>query len=382
MVKSARFYSRLGLPLAWLVCGFWFLPGAGLAHTLRPAVVTVTFAEDASFRLEIRTNVEALVARVGPNHADTDDSANAVEYNRLRQLPPAALEEAFRAFSREFIDSIAVRFDTRRASLQLERVAIGPVGDVRLARESQIVLRGAIPAGAATFVWRYPEAFGSSVLRLRYASGETAKSYWLKEGTRSPPFVLAERVVPRSRREVFIDYAVLGFVHILPEGLDQILFVLGIFLLSLKLGPILWQVTAFTVAHTLTLGLSMYGIVSLPPAVVEPLIAASIVYVGVENVLTTRLRPWRVVAVFLFGLLHGMGFAGVLTEVGLPRSEYVTALIAFNLGVEFGQLGVILVALTLVGWFRRRPWYRPRLAVPASLLIALVGMAWTIQRIV
>lgn len=354
----------------------------GLAHTLRPAVVTVTFAEDARFRLEIRANLEALVARLSPNHADTDDSPNAAEYNRLRRLPPAALEEAFRAFSGEFIDRIAVRFDARRAALQLERVAIAPVGDIRLARESMIVLRGAIPAGATTFVWRYPEAFGSSVLRLRYAQGKTAKSYWLKEGAESPPFVLAEGVVPRARSEVFIDYAVLGFVHILPQGLDHILFVLGIFLLSLKLGSILWQVTAFTVAHTITLGLSMYGVVSLPPAVVEPLIAASIVYVGVENVLTTRLRPWRVVAVFLFGLLHGMGFAGVLTEVGLPRSEYVTALIAFNLGVEFGQLAVILLALALVGWFRNRPWYRRRVAVPASLLIALVGAAWTIQRIV
>ncbi len=368
--------------LVWLVCGFWILPRVGLAHTLRPAVVTVTFAEDARFRLEIRANLEALVARLSPNHADTDDSPNAAEYNRLRQLPPAALEEAFRAFSGEFIDSITVRFDAQRAALQLERVAIAPVGDIRLARESLIVLRGAIPAGAATFIWRYPEAFGSSVLRLRYEQGKTAKSYWLKRGVQSPPFVLAEGVVPRARSEVFIDYAVLGFVHILPQGLDHILFVLGIFLLSLKLGSILWQVTAFTVAHTITLGLSMYGVVSLPPAVVEPLIAASIVYVGVENVLTTRLRPWRVVAVFLFGLLHGMGFAGVLTEVGLPRSEYVTALIGFNLGVEFGQLAVILLALALVGWFRNRPWYRRRVAVPASLLIALVGTAWTIQRIV
>jgi hydrogenase/urease accessory protein HupE len=380
-VKSAPFYSRLAWLLAWLVCGFGALPGVGLAHTLRPAVVTATFAEDATFRLEIRANLEALVARVGPGHADTADSANAVEYNRLRQLSPAALEEAFRAFSGEFIDSMAVSFDARRALLQLERVEIEPVGDVRLARESRIVLRGAIPAGAATFVWRYPEAFGSSVLRLRYAQGAIARSYWLKEGQPSPPFELASRVVPRARAEVLVDYAVLGFVHILPQGLDHILFVLGIFLLSLRLGPILWQVTAFTLAHTITLGLSMYGVVSLSPAIVEPLIAASIVYVGVENALSATLRPWRVVVVFLFGLLHGMGFAGVLTEIGLPRTEYVTALVAFNVGVELGQLAVILTALALVGWCRNRPWYRRRVAVPASLLIALVGLTWTIERI-
>ena len=353
----------------------------GGAHTIRPAVVTVTFANDASFRLEIRANVEALIARVSPKHADTDESPDAANYNRLRQLAPEKLAESFQPFAGEFVAKISASFDGLRAPLQLERIDIPQAGDIRLARNSLIVLRGTIPARASAFVWRYPEAFGSSVLRLRYADGKTAKSYWLKEGTQSPPFVLAKEIVPRSRAEVVVDYTVLGFTHILPLGLDHILFVLGIFLLCLQLGPILWQVTAFTVAHTITLGLSMYGIISLSPTIVEPLIAASIVYVGVENVITGTLKPWRVVVVFLFGLLHGMGFAGVLTEIGLPRSEFVTALIAFNVGVELGQLAVILSALALVGWFRNREWYRRRVVIPASLLISLVGVFWTVQRI-
>ncbi len=365
----------------WLVCGLLIVPGVGGAHTIRPAVVTVTFANDASFRLEIRANVEALIARVSPKHADTDESPDAANYNRLRQLAPEKLAESFQPFAGEFVAKISASFDGLRAPLQLERIDIPQAGDIRLARNSLIVLRGTIPARASAFVWRYPEAFGSSVLRLRYADGKTAKSYWLKEGTQSPPFVLAKEIVPRSRAEVVVDYSVLGFTHILPLGLDHILFVLGIFLLCLQLGPILWQVTAFTVAHTITLGLSMYGIISLSPTIVEPLIAASIVYVGVENVITGTLKPWRVVVVFLFGLLHGMGFAGVLTEIGLPRSEFVTALIAFNVGVELGQLAVILSALALVGWFRNREWYRRRVVIPASLLISLVGVFWTVQRI-
>jgi hydrogenase/urease accessory protein HupE len=365
----------------WLVCALLIVPGVGGAHTIRPAVVTVTFANDASFRLDIRANVEALIARVSPKHADTDDSPDAANYNRLRRLPPEKLAEAFEPFVGEFITKISVTFDGLRAPLTLDRIDVPPAGDLRLARNAVIVLRGAIPAGGSNFVWRYPDAFGSSVLRLRYADGKTAKSYWLKEGTQSPPFVLAKKIVPRSRAAVVLDYTALGFTHILPLGLDHILFVVGIFLLSLHLGPILWQVTAFTVAHTITLGLSMYGIISLSPTIVEPLIAASIVYVGVENVLTGTLKPWRVVVVFLFGLLHGMGFAGVLTEIGLPRSEFVTALIAFNVGVELGQLTVILSALALVGWFRSRDWYRRRIVIPASLLISLIGLYWTIQRI-
>ena len=140
--------------------------------------------------------------------------------------------------------------------------------------------------------------------------------------------------------------------------------------------------TSFTLAHTITLALSIYGVLSLAPTIVEPLIALSIVYVGVENILTRELKPWRVVVVFLFGLLHGLGFAGVLTEIGLPRSEFLPALIAFNVGVELGQLAVIGIAFLAVGlWYRNRPWYRQRVTIPGSVLISLVGLYWFMERI-
>jgi hydrogenase/urease accessory protein HupE len=178
------------------------------------------------------------------------------------------------------------------------------------------------------------------------------------------------------------QYLALGFTHILPGGLDHILFVLGIFLFATRLKPVLAQVTAFTVAHSITLGLSIYGVLSLPSKVVEPLIALSIVYVAVENVLRPRLTPWRVAVVFAFGLLHGLGFAGALHELGLPRSEFLTALVTFNVGVEGGQLAVIVLAFLALGsWARRESWYRVRIVVPASLAIAAVGLWWTVQRV-
>ena len=178
------------------------------------------------------------------------------------------------------------------------------------------------------------------------------------------------------------QYLLLGFTHILPHGFDHILFVLGLFLLSTRWRPLLSQVTAFTVAHSITLGLTMYGVVSISPRIVEPAIALSIAYVAVENVMTTQLKPWRVGIVFAFGLLHGMGFAGVLRELGLPRSQFLTALITFNVGVELGQLAVIATAFLLVAqWYRAKPWYRQRLVIPASALIAATGVFWTVQRI-
>tara|TARA_B000000460_G_scaffold35069_1_gene21815 strand:- start:93 stop:653 length:561 start_codon:yes stop_codon:yes gene_type:complete len=176
------------------------------------------------------------------------------------------------------------------------------------------------------------------------------------------------------------QYLRLGFAHIVPQGLDHVLFVFGLFLFSTQLRPLVWQVTAFTVAHAVTLSLALYGVVSLPPALVEPLIALSIVYIGVENVMTERLTKRRAAVVFSFGLLHGLGFAGALRMLGLPQQEQFLGLVSFNVGIELGQLAVLAAALSTLGWWRRRGWYRSRLAVPLSLTIAAIGVVWTVER--
>lgn len=178
-----------------------------------------------------------------------------------------------------------------------------------------------------------------------------------------------------------IQYLFLGYEHILPEGLDHILFVLGLFFLSNRFKSLLWQVTAFTLAHSVTLALSSFQVISLSASIVEPLIALSIVYVAVENLYTTELKPWRPLVVFGFGLIHGLGFAGVLAELGLPQQHFLTSLITFNVGVELGQLSVIALAYLVIGWFRSCSWYRPYLSMPASCGIALVASYWTIERI-
>jgi hypothetical protein len=184
-----------------------------------------------------------------------------------------------------------------------------------------------------------------------------------------------------SRTDVAWEYLKLGFTHIIPLGLDHILFVLSIFFLSPKLSTVLWQATAFTVAHSITLGLAVYGYIKPLPSVIEPVIALSIFFVAIENILVRELKPGRIVIVFLFGLVHGMGFASALTEVGLPPSEYLVSLLSFNAGVELGQIAVILSAWWLVGrWFSAKPWYRTRVVNPVSACIALIALYWTIER--
>ena len=188
--------------------------------------------------------------------------------------------------------------------------------------------------------------------------------------------------LPFSAGTVFLRYVFSGFEHIIPKGLDHILFVLGLYFYALRARPLLAQVTAFTLAHTLTLGLASLGIFTIPARIVEPLIAASIVYVAVENIFGGRSGWARVAVVFAFGLLHGLGFASVLGDIGLSGDRLVVGLIGFNIGVELGQLTVIALAFILLGWsFGRKAWYRSIIVVPASLTIAAVGAWWTFERV-
>lgn len=256
--------------------------------------------------------------------------------------------------------------------------AVAPSGQFAPA---SYTLRGQLPASARTLRWYYGLVIDPYPLTITAADG-TSLTEWVQGDAWSTALPLGGPFVRPSRWTSLTRYLALGYTHILPKGLDHILFVLGIFLLCARLRPVLLQVTTFTVAHSLTLGLGLYSVVSLPSRIVEPLIALSIVYVALENLRTQTLGPWRIALVFLFGLLHGMGFAGVLTNLDLPRAGFAVALVGFNLGVEAGQLSVIAIAALLLGGFRQQPWYLRRIVVPASLATAAVGLYWTVMRIV
>ncbi len=181
---------------------------------------------------------------------------------------------------------------------------------------------------------------------------------------------------------VFLYYLRLGYMHILPNGFDHILFVTGLCLLSKKISVILWQATAFTIAHSITLALSMKNIIVAPSAVVEPIIALSILFVAIENLLITKLSAWRILIVFMFGLIHGMGFASALNEIGLPRNKFFLSIFSFNVGVELGQVTVILATFALfIIPFRNIKNYKRAVVYPLSILIASIAFYWTIERV-
>ena len=173
-----------------------------------------------------------------------------------------------------------------------------------------------------------------------------------------------------------------GFEHIIPQGLDHILFVLGLFFSTLKIRSLILQVTAFTFAHSITLALAALGFVKLQLSVVEPLIFLSIVWVAFENTFFKKTTKWRPLVVFTFGLLHGLGFATLLTEYGLPKDNFISLLLAFNVGVEFGQFAVLLAAFIVVRLIYLKTKYKNQLKIPASILIGCTGLFWFIESII
>jgi HupE / UreJ protein len=194
--------------------------------------------------------------------------------------------------------------------------------------------------------------------------------------------VIVGELEKMSKTDAAVLFLVLGYKHILPLGFDHILFVLSLFLLSPKLKPVLLQATAFTIAHSVTLGLAMYNVIKIPSSIIEPLIALSIMYVALENIFSPRLKTSRIGVVFIFGLVHGLGFAGALGSLGLPQNAFLISLIMFNVGVELGQITVILLAyFVLAKWFSQKPYYRKAIVIPLSAAIATIAAVLAVQRI-
>lgn len=359
-----------------------------LADVVKPALVEISANTSGRVDIEVRASIEALLTGINARYKNTQDAPTAEEYDVLRALESEQLQLEFEPFRKNFLDAIVLKADGHPVALDIVDVWIPEPGYTKVPRISVIRLSAELDQRTQNLQWYYPASFGDNAVRVRQVDEDNEQWHWsewqwLRKDAPSELFSLEEIFTRKPVGEVILSYTVIGFEHIVPMGTDHILFIVGIFLLSTRMKPLLWQVTMFTVAHTLTLALSMKGIVSLPSNIVEPLIALSIAYVGIENIFAHSLHKSRLVLVFLFGLLHGLGFAGVLSDFGMPPNAFATALVSFNIGVELGQITVILFAYLVAGiWFRGRPWYHQRITVPGSLIISVVGLYWTYDRIV
>ncbi len=359
-----------------------------IADVVKPALIEISVNTKGFYNIVVRTSIEALLAEINSDFKNTNDSPNAEQYDYLRKQEPAQLKLAFEAFHSVFTQNIHFKVDGVNQVLSVKSVEIPLPGYVKVPRTSIITLTGKIERNAKNVIWLYPKRFGDNAVRVKQIDPQNNKWHWsswqwLRNGEMSKAFSLEALFTITPLWETVQTYVVAGFEHILPKGLDHILFILGIFLLSTRLKPLLWQVTMFTVAHSITLGLSMANYISLPANIVEPLIALSIAYIGIENIIHKQLHKSRLVIVFIFGLLHGLGFASVLSDFGMPKEDFLSALISFNVGVELGQLAIILLAYVLVThWFKHKDWYRNAVIIPASVLISMIGLYWTYDRVI
>lgn len=442
--------NLLSVKVAWarvvsMVALVWItLASSAAAHEVLPTIGDMEVIDgQITFRLE--GNFESIVAGIDLDGLeDTEAAPEAEIYDALRALEPDAFMAQFDANWPRMADAIEVIVDGTPVTLELTSIEVPEVGDVEVVRQSVLTFAGDIAAGAEAVQIGWPAEYG--VLVVRQMGVDAGWDGYLSGGGLTDPVALAGGD-EMSGGEAFVRFIPVGVEHIVPLGLDHILFVLGLFFLSVKMRPLLLQVTAFTAAHTVTLALATLGYVNIPDEhmwIVESIIAASIVYVAVENIFTDGLNPWRPAIIFAFGLLHGLGFASVLGAYGLPDNAVIPALLGFNIGVELGQLAVIAVAFIIVvsamrlsedgkvnktaAWFymgvavlvvplaiipisamgpdaveaylpllfmvatlaglssascavERFETYRHMVAMPASIGIALIGAYWVVERV-
>lgn len=361
-----------------------FIPSIVFSHELKPSIANFQFIEKnnkLNFELSIQLNLEAILANIDPSHSDTDESKNSDYYNSLRKLTSEQLLDIFKKSLTNLKDNIFLNQNELKIPFKINDVQIDKVGNLNLSRKTLIQISGSnIDKNNLQFGWI--KDYGPVILRVSNPQKEIVYTEYLKINSVSKNFSMTKNKEQNLFIEIY-NYLTIGFLHIVPKGLDHILFVIGLFLFSPKFKPLLIQVSAFTLAHTITIFLGVLNILSISPQIVEPIIALSIVYVGIENIFIRNISIRRPMVVFIFGLLHGLGFAGVISEIGLSKAHFVTSLISFNVGVELGQLFVIVGCyFAFAYWIKEKPWYKKYFTNTLSILISLVGIYWFVERVI
>ena len=358
-------------------------------HEMRPAIADI-IVSPAQVSVTIRFNAELFLADIDASTIkDSDDAPNAAAYDRIRQLSPVALSNEFAKRWPAFAEHLNGQAGNHRLLFELVKFTSEENINLNLPRISTAIITAPMPAYERAIRFGWDARLGDLILR-QMAGASAGPSIdpnslytgLLNGGSLSPAIsAVSATVVPLSA--VISSYIKIGFIHIIPRGLDHILFVLGLFFYAPSWRPLLLQITIFTLAHSLTLALASRGLFNMPAAIVEPLIAASIAYVALENLWQKKLRLSRLLIIFAFGLLHGLGFAAVLYDIGLPNTDFLISLISFNVGVELGQITVIAAALMLSRLVPVSPdSYRRFIAVPASLVIGVIGIGIAAERVI
>ncbi len=393
----------LNLPKSLLIILFGLISASLLAHSIPDIPLRAEFKTGGQMELSIEINPR--------NWEPSPAEAPSLEL-KMFMLQSQSQKDAQIARTKKFIADYLEFTLEPLGNIQPDFTwdFVAETGKPLLAMTDAVVARGkwktTVPAGITGWKVRSKPGHKVSLVFLNSVDGkESERVAVLFPGEASFTFDLtglsaAQPVASTTARadshgawETFKDFLTHGYEHVLPvsamrmdwtkiaDGLDHILFVLGLFLLSRSWKPVVTQVTAFTLAHSITLGLAAAGLIHVPSKVVEPIIALSIAAIAIENIVRPRYTHWRLAVVFLFGAFHGLGFASGLIERPIPKDSFLLALTGFNLGVEFAQLTIICAAIALTFWIKDEQKYRRWIVIPASAAIALTGLFWAYQRL-
>ncbi|MBL8556567.1 MAG: HupE/UreJ family protein [Phenylobacterium sp.] len=370
---------------AWLSAALLLVVAAApaQAHNLPYALVDLRIGPGGKLDIALRCHLTPLVQ--GLPQGASDDAVAA----RLMAMSDTEIAARSAEVAGQIRAMLSLRADGRLIDVAVRMPTPGQIrAEAATPRLSPmpsepIAITAQAPAGTTVVDIALPPSLGPAVLSTRYPDGTTTTAP-IPDGQRSPDLRLAGPSPVLDHLDAVLRFVRLGFGHILPGGLDHILFVVALAIGAPRLGPLVKLATAFTLAHSLTLSLAALGFVSAPASLVEPAITLSI---AVAAILSFRAASgdvgWvRLGVVFGFGLLHGLGFAGALAETGLPRGAELTALAAFNVGIELAQIAVIvlvLAALRLATLLTRDPLLISR---PVTACVAVAGLLWTAQRLV
>lgn len=355
------------------------------ADVVKPALVEISIFPNYRLEVRIDLSLEAVMTGIGTQYKNTRDAPNSVEYDKLRALSAKALRQSFKVFEADFLNSFQLSINNKIQILNLSDAKIDIIGYKKRPRKTILTYVVQLGERPKTLRWQYNKTYGDSALRYQiFKQNEYNWSQWqwLRDG-KSSGIININQPQSSSNIQRFLQFTNIGFAHVIPLGWDHILFILGMALSSLLWRKLLLLVSSFTLAHTLTLGLGVLGVVEVSARIVEPLIAFSIAYVAIENLLNHQSIQRKSVIVFLFGLIHGMGFASLLKSFEMPANSFLTTLIGFNLGVELAQIVIVLlvVALLLIlGFFQLN--LRKFAIVPISVVIAFIGIWWGFERLV
>ncbi len=364
---------------------FWLLIGVSIADVVKPALVEISIYPDKKVNVVIDLSLEALMTGIGTQYKNTTDAPNSAQYDTLRSLTADDLRVQFKVFETEFLNYISLIINERPQQLTLTSAKIDIVGYKKRPRKTLLTYSTQLSKWPKTLSWQYNKAYGDSALRYQvYKEGEYNWSQWrwLRNGATSGVIDI-NHPKPITTIQRMLQFVSIGFEHVIPLGWDHILFIIGMALSSLIWRRLLLLVSAFTLAHTLALGLAMLGIIEISGRIIEPLIAFSIAYVAIENLLPNQSIKRKSIIVFLFGLVHGLGFANMLKSFEMSSDNFLTTLISFNVGVELAQIVLVSSVVSILFFIKSLNLNYKKIAIiPISIVISLIGIWWGIERLI